>query len=261
MRIAKGILLCLTWAGVLAGCNGAVSPEGRKLLLAANSAYQGGDDAAAVRACSRFLQMHPRAQEAGEAHYVRGLAQARQGTTAAAQDDLLAALRFAKRKDLIALVHAKLGELAYNAGDMAQAETHYRAVLPNTPPGAPPADEAMYRLGCVLQRQGRWQEADQFFFRVIHLFEGKEMAKRAALRVQAVRWSIQAGAYTTVDAAEDLKKQLAAAGLPARIDRELREGRLLRLVRVGSYPTYAKAQADLDRAQRVRHDSFITAAR
>lgn len=261
MRIANGSVLILALAAPLAGCGGAVGPEGKGLLLAASGAYQRGDNPAAVRASSRFLQIHPKAEEAGEAHYIRGLAQLRQGALTEARGDLFASLRFARRKDLIALVHAKLGLLAYDAGDMARAETEYRAVLPNTRAGAPPADEAMYRLGCILQRQGRWRDADRFFDKVIHLFDGAELAERSAVRVRAVRWSIQASAYAAAAPAEDLKNRLARAGLSARIDLELREARMLRLVRVGSYQKYAQAQADLPRVKAICPDAFVAAAR
>ncbi len=261
MRIASAIVWLAGAAALAGGCAGTVSPEGKKLLLAANSAYQSGDDAAAAQAASRFLQMHPQAEEAGEAHYIRGMSELRQGQEAAGRADLLSALRFAKRKDLIALAHAKLGELAYDAGNMAQAETQYRAVLPNTPAGAPPADEAMYRLGCILQRQGRWGEADRFFDKVIHLFDGTELAKRSAIRIRATHWSVQVGAFATPAPAEELRARLARTGLPARIDLELREGQMLRLVRVGSYRTYSQAEAELPKVQAIRRDAFVTAAR
>lgn len=261
MRMASAVVLGAAWVGVLGGCNGPAGPEGRKLLLEANSAYRRGDDASAVRACSKFLQLHPRAEEAGEAHYVRGLARLRQDDVAAARSDLAEAVRIAKRRDLVALAHAKLGELAYNAGNLALAEAHYRAVLPSTPAGASPADEAMYRLGCILQHRGGWREADQFFLKVIHFFDDTELAKRSAARVHAARWSIQVGAYAAAAVAEDARRQLARAGLAARVDREVREGRMLRLVRVGSYPTYARAQADLPKVKALRRDAFVTPAR
>jgi tetratricopeptide (TPR) repeat protein len=261
MRTCNLSAVVLLGAGFLIGCDGAISPEGRKLLLAAGAAYQRGDDPQTIQSASRFLQIHPRCQEAGEAYYLRGLARSRSIAPEAGKDDLTGALRFTRRKDLTALVHAKLGELAFTAGQMPQAETHYRAVLQNARPGASPSDEAMYRLGCILQQQGRWREADAHFDRMIHLFDGTELAKRAAQRVRATRWSIQVGAFRTADAARALEQKLRAAGLNVRVDPDTRGQELVRLVRVGSYRTHDAAGGDLAKVQAIRPDAFLVPAR
>ena len=267
MRTLELWAVILVAAALLSGCQGAISPEGRRLLATADAAYRRGDDAAAIQASSRFLQVHPRLEEAGEAHYLRGVSRLRSKDAVGGKADLLAAVKLAKRQDLLALAHVKLGELAYGADDMPQAESHYRSALEQARPGAPPADEAMYRLGCVLQRLGRWGEADQHFDRLIYLFEGTEAAKRAQGRVRAVRWSVQAGAFEkgSTAAAERLSADLNRTGLfgKTRVDVELRQGRLMRLVRVGSYQTYDAARADplFEKVRAIRPDAFITAAR
>lgn len=244
-----------------AGCDGAISPEGRRLLTAANQAYSAGDDPGAIKASSGFLRLHPRVSQAGEAHYIRGLARCRAGQPGPGKADLNAALSLARRKDLIALTHAKLGDLAYRDGDMRQAELHYRAALKHVPPGAPPADQAMYRLAVILQRRGDWQEADLLLRRVTYLFPRSELAERAARRVGARRWSVQAGAFTAAAAAERLRARLVRAGLAARVGLELRDGRMMRLVRVGSHATYGAARADLAKVRKVCGDAFIAPSR
>ena len=242
------------------GCATAISPEGRKVLRAANAAYLGGDDTAAVRSASRFLQMHPRAPEAAEAHYLRGLARCRQGLLAAAKADLRTAAEDAKRDDLKALCHAKLGELAYREGNLAVAKSNYEAVLAHAPPGAPPSDQAFYRLGGMHQRSGRWRQADQMYHRLRYLFDGSDLARRAGQRVGARFWSIQAGAFTSPATAGALRGQLAGAGIAARVDPVVRDGKLMRLVRVGAYPTCAAAEADLAKVRRIRSDAFAVPA-
>ncbi len=267
MRTRQLWAAALLAVAVLSGCQGAISPAGQRLLATANAAYRRGDDAGAIEAGSRFLQVHPRLEEAGEAYYLRGMARLR-SKQPGGKADLLAAIKLAKRKDLLTLAHVKLGELAYADDDMPQAESHYRSAVEHARPGAPPADEAMYRLGCVLQRLGRWKEADQHFDRLIYLFEGTEAARRAQDRIRAVRWSIQAGAFekASTGGAERLIAELRRAGLSehARVDVELRQGRLMRLVRVGSYRTYDAARRDLfvfGKVRAVRADAFITPAR
>ncbi|OPX23976.1 MAG: hypothetical protein B1H04_03180 [Planctomycetales bacterium 4484_123] len=253
---ACGALLAL-----LAGCDGAVSPEGRKALLAASTAYQRGDDSTAITQAGKFLAMHPRLPASAEAYYIRGLARCRTGQTAAGKADLLTAIRLARRADLKAQAHAKLGELAYVGGELAEAERHYRAVLELGRPAAPPADQALYRVACILQRRGRWSEADLLLRRLRHLFAETPLAERARQRVGARFWSVQAGAFGRRPGAQELADRLRAAGLPARVDLELRGGKLMRLVLVGAYSTYQAASRVLPEVRKLRSDAFLVPAR
>ena len=248
--------MLLWWAA--AGC--AVSPEGRQLLHSANAAYRRGDAALMVRDAERFLAMHPRVPEAAEAYYLRGLARCRQGRAAEAKPDLAAAVAASKRDDLTAQAHAKLGELAYAAGNGPEARRHYEAVLKHGRNGAPPCDQAMYRLGCMFQNEGRWREADRMLCRLRHLFVNTDLARRAQTRVGAKFWSVQAGAFTAPDSADALCERLSRASLPARVDLAVRDGKLMRLVRVGAYPTYAAVQPALARVRRLEPEAFATPA-
>jgi len=261
MRFRGTVVLGLGWLVVLVGCTGPMSPEGRKFLEAGHRAYVGGDDKQAIESTSRCLLLHPRVEEAGEAYYIRGLARCRSGERASGEADLLAALGVAKRKDLLALASTKLGNLAYRLNNMKEAEARYRAALAQGAPDAPPADQAMFRLGCLLQRQGRWGEADVQFDRLIYYFDDSELARLAKQRVRAQRWSIQAAAVIHGSAAADFQSRLRRAGLTARVDLELRDGRMVRLVRVGSYSTRAEALADLKRVRTICGDAFATPAR
>ncbi|MDY7010474.1 MAG: SPOR domain-containing protein [Planctomycetota bacterium] len=261
MRVLTSVLMVVCLAAFSAGCITTVNPEATRYLHAADAAFRQGDDPSAIEAGSRFIQMHPRLEESGEAYYIRGLARCRSGQVNAGKTDLQTALTLTKRKDLLALVHCRLGDIAYQADEMTESEKHYRQAVKYVRPGAPPADEAMYRLGCILQREGRWREADLFFSRMVHFFDGEPLAERATEHAHAVRWSIQAAAMSKVAAAKQLKNRLERAGLDARTDLELRNGRVMRLVRVGSYHTYGQAQADLGKVRTIVTDAYITSAR
>ena len=261
MRVLASVATVICLAAFSSGCNTTVSPEATRYLQAADAAFRQGDDPAAVEAGSRFIQMHPRLEETGEAYYIRGLARCRSGKTSAGKIDLRTALTLTEREDLIALVHCRLGDLAYQSDEMIESEKHYRTAIGYVRPGVAPADEAMYRLGCILQRQGRWREADLFFSRVVHFFDGAPLADRAAEHAHAVRWSIQAAAMNEVVSAKQLQYRLRGAGLDARTDLELRSGRVMRLVRVGSYHTYGQAKADLPKVRTIVTDAFVTSAR
>ncbi len=261
MRFLAGVTTIVSLTALLAGCNAAVSPEAKGYLQSADTAFRREDDQAAIEATSRFIRMHPRLEESGEAYYIRGLARCREGKINAGKDDLQTALTLTKRKDLIALVNCRLGDMSYQSGEMTTSEKYYRAALEYVRPKVPPADEAMYRLGCILQREGRWREADLFFSKVVHFFEGTALAERAADHSHAVQWSIQAAAMSNITSAKHLRGRLRSAGLNARTDLELKSGRVMRLVRVGSYRTYGQAQADLGKVRRIVSDAFITSAR
>ncbi len=261
MRMVAGIgslLLCVAVAG---GCDGTVSPEGARLLQESDLAYRRADDASTVELTSRFLELHPRLRQSAEAYYLRGLARKRQGRTDQAKDDFQAAVSLSGRVDLLARAHLSLGEIAFEAGDMAKAQEHYAEIVEINPSAAPPSDQALYRLGSILQRQGKWRQADARFMRLIRLFDGSELARRAEDRARATRWSIQVGAFADIEGARQFQRKCRAAGLDARMDLDLRGGKLLRLVRVGSYPRYELARANLERIRKVGKDAYITPAR
>ena len=258
---ARAVLTVWMPAVLLAGCVGPVGPEGQQLLRSSDSSLRSGDNAAAVDSASRFIRAYPRHEESAEAYYLRGVARDRMNQVDAARDDLAEALARTRRKDLQGLAHMALGNIAYQASDLSVAEKHYRAMLVVTPPGVPPADEAAFLLGCILQRQGKWSDADLFFDRVMHLFEGTDLAQQAVARVHAVRWTIQAGAYDSAVPAEELHRRLKAAGLPATIANEQRGGRMMRLVQVGWYPAFDAAQADLPKVKPFSQGAFATPAR
>jgi len=253
-------LMAAMWAGCWAAGGCAVGPEGRQALQSADAAYLRGDDETTIRQAGRFLALHPRLPEAAEAYYLRGLALCRQGRDAEAKADLTAAVAASKRDDLTAQAHARLGEMAYAAGDWPEARKHYEAVLKYGRGGAPPCDQAMYRLGCLFQQEGRWRDADVVFRRLRHLFDKTELARRAQARVGAKFWSVQAGAFTSAETADALCGRLAQAGLPARVDLALRDGKLMRLVRVGEYPTYDAAAGAVAQVRRIEPEAFATPA-
>jgi TolA-binding protein len=248
-------------SAMVGGCVGAIPAADAKVLTDANAAYQGGDDKSAVQLSAQFIQMHPQAPEAAEAYYIRGLARLRMGLTPDARDDFNAALGLTKRADLTAQIHLALADMSYKANDMATASTHYQAALAGIPQGQEPADRGAFYLGCALQRLGQWPDADVMFHRVMHFFESGSLAKLAEDRAGATKWSIQAGAYDNAAAADELVAKLKATGISARQDRQARGGKLLRLVRVGSFPTYDAAAAELPKVAAACQEAFLVPAR
>ena len=124
-----------------------------------------------------------------------------------------------------------------------------------------PADHANYRLGCTLQRQGRWKEADAYFDRVLYLFGGTELAKRSATHVRCTAWTVQAGAYKNKSRAEAAAAALKQQTMSASTQPTLRDGELVFIVTVGRFHTFDKAEAELPKVRRHYADAFITTMR
>ena len=250
--------MVLFFAVALAGCTQPLTPEGRRLLQSAQQAYQARHDDQVIQAADRLLADYPRAAEADEAMYWRGLARYRRGETAAAGADLSQALRMTRRKDLAGLAHKALGDLAFDAGEPGQAEEHYRQAIEDLPTGKGPQDEVLYRHGQSLQRLGRWTDADLEFSRLIHRFEGTELANRSARLIHAQAWTVQAAALQSRTQARQRADELIRRGVKAFVLGLILEGQPVYAVQVGRFESYPAAAATLAKVQEAAPDAFVT---
>jgi len=258
VSLAAG-LVCLCAAGL--GCNGKLTPQARELLLSSYLAYGRSDDATTIRNTTQFLALNPRFQRADEAYYLRGLARYRKKDRAGAKADLAAALKRTKNPDLRAKALLTLGDLAYDEGDMALAQEMYGQSLAHLKRDATPADHANYRLGAVLQRQGRWSEADVHFNRLLELFPRTELTRRAARRVHCTAWTVQAGAYGDKKQADRSAARLTRRGRPAAVAAMLEAGRPIFVVQVGRHSRYEEAVRSLAAVRPHARDAFVFPAR
>jgi len=243
------------------GCVQPVSPEARQLLVNSRAAYDRGDDAAVLRDTSAFLAGHARTKMADVAYYLRGLARTRRKELPAAKSDLKAALGRTQRNDIRVGAMKALGDLAFQEHDMNWAEDLFRQALAEVDQRAKPTDEIRYRLGCVLQRKGRWREADEQFDRVAHVFAGTEVARRAERRLRCLAWTVQAGAFASKRLAHADAARLRAKKLSPIVRSVTDAGRLCFVVQVGWYDSYERAAAALPVVRLHRGDAFITTAR
>ena len=256
--LAAALAAVLLAAG---GCEQPVSPEARQLVTDSRAAYQRGDDAAVIRDTTAFLDGHANSKLADVAYYLRGLARCRQNDLAGAKSDLKAAAATAQRKDVRVGALKALGDLAFDEDDMNWAEDLFRQALAEAEPKKQPIDEIRYRLGCVLQRKGRWSEADEQFDRVAHVFAGTEAARRAERRLRCLAWTVQAGAFAGKKLADADAARLRAKKLSAVVRPVTAGGRLQFVVQVGWYDSYERAAAALPSVRRHRGDAFITPTR
>ena len=261
MRKTSGLartvtLLCL--AGGVLGCNGQLNPQAKDLLRSGYDMYGRGDDRETVRRMDAFLQENGRSSRADEGYYLRGLAKYRLGDRPGAEADLNEALGRTERKDIRVGARFALGEMAYEDGDMALAENAYRQALADIEPGQKSAERVYYRLGCILQRQGRWRDASGQFRRLRHHFVDSELAKRAGRRVNGDAWTVQVGAFRAKSRADAVAAELRGKGFQAFSQPVPEDSTLLFVVQVGLYPTYEQAVAALGGVQQTQSDAFVT---
>ena len=246
---------------ISAGCDGTLGPQGKELLSAGSAAFHRAEYEDSVRYLDTFLKDHGKSRGADEAYFVRGLAKYKLKDRPGAASDLKEALNRTKLDHI--RVHAlnALGDLAWDRNDMALAESMYRQALANVKEDQRPADHSHYRLGCVLQRQGAWDDADLQFDRVIHFFGNSELGKLAARHVRCRAWTIQAGAYRQKALADAEAKRFQTENLPANVQSATDRGQLLFLVHVGRYPTYPQAGSALEIVKRHNADAYVTPTR
>lgn len=246
---------------VVSGCNGPVGIEGRRQLAQAQQQYNDGQYTLAVQTLDHFLEQYPRAQEVGQAYYLRGLSNRElgPGKLALAERDFQLASQRGATAELQALAQVALGHIFFERGREAQAQAiaPYQAALENLP-AAPPRDVVLYRLAVVLQQQGRWSEANSYLSQCFTHFPNSSVADVARTRFGASAFSIQVGAFSTLTAAQAKVEQLRRHGVTAEWVGIQRDGRLLYAVRCGSYSDYAAAQAALPSVQAVDAKAMIT---
>lgn len=258
LMVVSGLLGAV---GLSGGCEGPLTPQATELLKNCYALYEARDDAAARLSLDLFLRDNAKTSRADEAYYLRGLVRGHGGDREGARTDLKAALRRTSNTELRAKTLVALGELGWGQGDMALAENTLRQALEYCRQGKEPSDQARFRLGCVLQRQGRWKDADVQFDRVVYSFGETKLGKLAARRTHCTAWTIQTGAFEKQHHADQSVERLRAKNLPAVRQASLYGSRPLFLVQVGRFPTYEHALTALPDTHRYVPEAFVTTTR
>ena len=249
---------CLLTMLVVCGCDGSAPPQGKKLLTESQNSLVRGDYNDTIRKADRFLLQYGRTREAGRAYYLRGKAKLSLSDVVGAKNDLREAVDSSGNGDVRANARLALGQLAYESGQMPLAEELYRDAIVDIEVGRPPADQAHYRLGCVLQRRGQWRKAELEFRRVIEYFANTELARRSSRRVNATAWTVQAGAFASKSRAILLVKKLRTGGLAPDVIPLLGKSGPLFVVVVNRYLTYQQAAQALNSVKRYQADALVT---
>jgi tetratricopeptide (TPR) repeat protein len=257
-RASINIVVSLFVMLVAAGCGGATPQQGRSLLRESQNSLSRRDYSDTIKKTDRFLREYGGTSEAGRAYYLRGKAKLSLSNIAGAKSDLQEAVSRSDNRDVRANSRLALGQMAFDSGQMPQAEELYRDAVADITVGKAPGDHAHYRLGCVLQRRGLWRQAELEFRQVIEYFANTELARRSSRRVNAKAWTVQAGAFGSEARAAVLVKKLRSIGLSPVVKPVLGKSGPLFLVVVNSYRTYQHAAQALNSVKKHQADAFVT---
>lgn len=117
------------------------------------------------------------------------------------------------------------------------------------------ASMAYLRLGVSQQRQGKWQEAESSFYKLIRDYPlSLEAAEaKACLRKKADFFSVQVGAFSRKVNADRLCSKLKKKGYDVRVEKSYMKDALIYLVKVGKFNTRFQAQ---QKAAKLKKEGF-----
>lgn len=256
------ILISLAMAGAMAtGCQMPLSARAQQQLASGQESYQRKDYSGTVAKMDEFLRENERSSAADEGYFLRGLAEYDLKNYDAAKSDLEQVVTRTKNPDVRARASLALANLSYDTGDMVLAENMYRHALASLPAKHEKAAEAHYRLGSVLQRQGRWREADAEFYKVTYYFPNTEPARRAGRAINSTAWTVQTGSFANMRAAETAAKKLRGQNLPAQAASAMSDSGVRYVVQVGRFDRFEEAATTVAQARKIQSDAFITSTR
>ncbi len=239
MRASFSIVAIVAAASLgLAACTATVAD--RKALAAGFTRYQARDFDAAEAAASAYLAKYPAADNADEALYLRGLARVGRGDRGGATPDFTAAIARTRRPDLKAKAWRALGDIAFDASNWPEAVKDYQFAL--TGPAGGPSAYLNFRIGCALQAQGQWVRAKPFLDKAAASGEAPYAAS-AAERAAAQYFTLQFGSFSDPGNANNLARELQAAGTSAGVFPVTHDGRPIYAVRAGGYATWSAAES------------------
>lgn len=245
-----------------AGCEFGIWPDSaQKSLVAANDAYRNDKYSVTVEEASKAMKAGAASQKSYEAQYLRGMASLKLGKDRQAEEDLLNVARRAKNLDLQARASDSLAEVYFQQNRLSPAEKMLKEVISNTMPEQQPYDHAQYRLGCIAQRQGRWQDADVHLQKVIFLFPKSNYAALSRSRVGATFWSINVGAFDSRQQVDNVVKKYAKSKIKPYIQPVLMDAKLRFVLLFGKWDTWDDAQRALDANKKFFKDATVTPAK
>lgn len=241
----------------VAGC-GSANDRMRPVLVAGEQSYRAKQYDSTVERLSSFLNAVQVGPEAARARYVRGMALAMLGRRPAAYSDLERAARQSADADIAWRANAVLGVMRFEDENWVAAAAALTAATSHMPQQAP-LDALLYRLGLCYERTGRWAAAPATYRRILSEQPNGAYSGLANRRLQlnADHFAVQCGVFSQPPTADRLAADLQQKGLPAYVQREVRNGQTCRVVLVGRYATYPEAISGLARVRGYVSDAVL----
>ena len=236
LKIAALLLL------IIPACNKPAAPPPKEMSEALD-AYHCGDDAAVIDLTGRVIAAKPDSPAAGEAYYLRELIEYRQSKLNEAVEDLNKAMARSQRTDMAATANCIIAMVAEQAGQEDTARQKYLKaieIFDDLGKTSESHENALFRLGLLLQRQGDFLEADRYFDRLLHSYSEGRCAAEARQHIRGRNWTLFIASYPTMDHARRKADELTAAGLEPRIVPVGGENTQFQ-VHVGRYDQYRQA--------------------
>jgi len=249
-------------AGMLlvSGCrqDHSISPQTRDRIERAQSAYEAGQDDETLKLTTAVILEEGSGRGATKARYLRGLAKYRKGDLEGAMEDFREVYGSAFCEDLRIYSADALGEIMFRRGNLEKTIELFREVLRETQRSQKPRDHACYRLGCSMQRMGKWKEGAKYFYRLKYEFPESGLRVRAEKMARGQAWSIQAGAYRNQQVANTEAAKFSKAGFDVAVKPALdSRDQLLYMVLIGRWNTYDSAAARLPAVKKVEAEAFL----
>ena len=189
-----------------------------------------------------------------EGHYIMGLSFLKLGQAEEARENFDFILKNYPNTKIKDKVMLGICDSYYVQEDFKKAEAEYAQLL-RASPGTDYASIIYLQLGDCQRRSGKWKEAESSFRKVINDFPLSLEAKTAKYNLSKGMdfFSVQVGAFSKEDNAQNLAYSLRQRGYDAYVEKLYKKDSIIYRVRVGRFNTKEKAEAE---AAKLKKEGF-----
>ena len=214
-----------------------------------------GDYSSCINECETILAHSRYTKDLDELYYILGLSYLKQGNLLRASDIFEIILREFKDSGFREEAILGLGDVYFLKSDYESAQNQYKQIL-NTNPDTKLKSLLFYKLAQTSMKRGNWQEAQGYLDNLNKDYPLSFEAKLAKnLSNQEFYFTVQVGAFSRFNNANNLCKRLIDKGYPAYIQElESKDAKSYR-VRVGKLNSRLEAK---ELEKRLSRDGYPT---
>jgi Tfp pilus assembly protein PilF len=203
-----------------------------------------------------FMARTPRSPFVSDARYWAGICALKLGDVAKARSYISRTYKRPRTAQLGSLALIGLADCDYAKGRFTDATAKYNRALDMA--GIQKA-RILYQLGMCDNRTGKLREAEQRFRKITTSYPNTKYADMAKerLKFSGTIFSVQLGAFSDRENAEDIRTKLARRALSPYIQPLNRKGKILHCVRVGRFKTWKQANEVRKKLKALQFDAVI----